>query len=85
MLARQFGRRRLGEKTSIMFENRMPETFLAQLPEALRGVDFPASRDDIVEMAQMNAAEPTLIDRLKDLPERDYDNVSAVLEEIGAS
>ncbi len=68
-----------------MFESRMPETFLAQLPEALRGVDFPASRDDIVEMAQMNAAEPTLIDRLKDLPERDYDNVSAVLEEIGAS
>jgi len=68
-----------------MFESRMPETFLAQLPEALRGVDFPASRDDIVEMAQMNAAEPTLIDRLKDIPERDYDNVSAVLEEIGAS
>lgn len=68
-----------------MFESRMPETFLAQLPEALRGVDFPASRDDIVEMAQMNAAEPKLIDRLKDIPERDYDNVSAVLEEIGAS
>ncbi len=67
-----------------MFESRMPETFLAQLPEALRGVDFPASRDDIVEMAQMNGAQPALIDRLKDLPDQDYDNASAVLAVIGA-
>ncbi len=66
-----------------MFDNRLPETYLAQLPAALRGIDFPATRDEIVEMAQVNAAEPVLVDRLKDLPEGDYDDVRAVLAAIG--
>ena len=66
-----------------MFDSRMNETFLAQLPEALHGVDFPASRDDIVEMAQMNGSSAVLVDRLKDLPERDFDNLNAVLQELG--
>ncbi len=74
-----------GSEHGRMFESRMPQTFLAQLPEALRGVDFPASRDDIVEMAQMNAASAALVDRLKDLPQRDYDNIAAVLAEIGVT
>ncbi len=69
-----------------MFDRtRLAQTFLAQLPQALRGVDFPASRDDLVEMAQMNGADPVLVDGLKDLPDQDYDNVSAVLAEIEAN
>ena len=66
-------------------DSRLPQTFLAKLPEALRGVDFPAGRDDLVEMAQMNGAEALLVDGLKDIPDRDYDNVSAVLAEIEAN
>ncbi len=69
-----------------MFDRaRLAQTFLSQLPQALRGVDFPASRDDLVEMAQMNGADAVLVDGLKDLPAQDYDNVSAVLAEIEAN
>lgn len=67
-----------------MFDSRMNETFLAQLPGALHGVDFPASRDEIVAMAEMNASSTVLVDRLKDLPERDFDNLTQVLQELGA-
>ncbi len=66
-----------------MFESRINETYLSKLPEALRGVDFPASRDELVEMAEMNGAAPVLADRLKDLPDRGYDNISQLLAELG--
>ena len=66
-----------------MFDSRMKATFLAGLPEALHGVDFPASRDDIVEMAQINDAATVLVDRLKDLPERDFDNLADLHRELG--
>ena len=66
-----------------MFDSRMNETFLAQLPDALHGVDFPASRDEIVEMAQMNGSAAVLVDRLKDLPQRDFDNLAQVMGELG--
>ncbi len=69
-----------------MFDrSRLAQTFLAKLPEALRGVDFPARRDDLVEMAQINGAEPVLIDGMKDLPDQEYDNIAAVLAEIEAN
>ncbi len=66
-----------------MFESRINETYLSKLPEALRGGDFPASRDELVEMAEMNGAAPVLADRLKDLPDRGYDNISQLLAELG--
>ena len=66
------------------FDSRLPETYLAGLPQALRGVDFPADRDDIVEMMSLNGALPVLVDRIKDLPEGDYDSPEALRAAIDA-
>ncbi len=66
-----------------MFEDRLPETFLSELPKALRGTDFPATRDEIVEMARVNGASPVLVDRLAELPLRSFDTHEQLRQELG--
>jgi len=66
-----------------MFEDRLPETFLSELPKALRGTGFPATRDEIVEMARVNGASPVLVDRLAELPLRSFDTHEQLRQELG--
>ncbi len=66
-----------------MFADRLPDTLLSELPGALRGTDFPATRDEIVEMARVNGASPVLVDRLADLLERSFDTHGEVHDALG--
>lgn len=48
------------------------------LQKALAGVDYPASRADLVRRAEQNNASQEVLDVLGALPESDYDGPSAV-------
>ncbi|WP_336660715.1 DUF2795 domain-containing protein [Leucobacter sp. USHLN153] len=51
----------------------------------LGGVDYPASRDDLVETARNNGAGDDVVSALEALPDREYDSPTAVSEAISGS
>jgi Protein of unknown function (DUF2795) len=55
----------------------------ARSPAAqLQGVDYPATRDEIVQTAADNDAPAEVINFLKSLPKRRYDSYEAVLRDF---
>ncbi|WAP52022.1 DUF2795 domain-containing protein [Arthrobacter sp. ATA002] len=52
------------------------------IQKALGGLDYPASRDDIVKKAQGAKADSSVLDALQNLPERRYDAPTDISKEI---
>ena len=50
----------------------------AVLQEALSGLEFPASRQELVDQANDNGAESTVISALQKLPDRQYHAVTEI-------
>ncbi len=50
----------------------------------LSGVDYPASKADLVSHAREGDAPEEVLDTLQRLPERDYDGPTEVTEAVGA-
>jgi len=50
-----------------------------ELGHAMRGVDFPARRDALLEKAKQNGASDDAVRRLERLPDTDYSNVAEVM------
>lgn len=48
----------------------------------LGGLDYPASKDDIVSKAQSEGASGDILDALKGLPEKEYDGPTAISQAI---
>jgi hypothetical protein len=53
-----------------------------ELQKHLGGVDYPASRDDLVAAAEKNGAGDEVLDALKGLPEQDFDAPTAVTRAV---
>lgn len=53
-----------------------------ELQKHLGGVDYPASRDDLVAAAEKNGAGDDVLDALKGLPERDFDAPTDVTQAV---
>jgi len=53
-----------------------------ELQKHLGGVDYPASRDDLVAAAEKNGAGDEVLDALKGLPEQDFDAPTAVTHAV---
>lgn len=51
--------------------------------EAIAGLEFPASRDELVKQARAHGAGPRIIDTLEQIPERTYFSSEEVLKDIG--
>jgi hypothetical protein len=51
--------------------------------KALKGMSYPAGKDDIVQQAQQNNADGEVLDALRKLPGREYDGPDEVSKEIG--
>lgn len=49
----------------------------------LKGVDFPASRQNLIEQAQKNNAESDILDILKQMPDSQYQSMADVLKGVG--
>ncbi len=50
----------------------------AELQKYLKGVDYPASKEDLVSAAEENDAPEDVIDALQDLTEDEFDDPTAV-------
>ncbi|MFP3642983.1 DUF2795 domain-containing protein [Paraburkholderia sp. SIMBA_054] len=50
--------------------------------KALTGVDYPTTREKLVERARQNRANTDIVDLIDRLPDHNYDSPSAVSKEI---
>jgi hypothetical protein len=60
----------------------MDASAAARLQAVLVGVELPAEKDALLEYAVQRHAEPELIGALRSLPERSFDSLDAVAEEL---
>lgn len=56
-----------------------------EVQKHLKGVDYPASKDDLVSSAQSNGAPPEVVDQLQSMSKDSFDGPSAVVEAISKS
>ncbi len=54
-----------------------------QVQKFLKGIDYPASKKDLIETARRAKADDNVLQTLDRLPERTYQGPSCVAEEIG--
>ncbi|MFD5247736.1 DUF2795 domain-containing protein [Amycolatopsis sp. NPDC058340] len=54
-----------------------------EVQKHLAGVDYPAKRDDLVQVAERNGADGDTLAALRALPDRTYEGPSGVSKEIG--
>ncbi|MFD8549320.1 DUF2795 domain-containing protein [Streptomyces sp. NPDC059649] len=54
-----------------------------EMQKCLGGVDYPASKDDIVSEASRHGAGKDIMDALKKLPAKEYPSPAEVSKEIG--
>ncbi|GAA4283309.1 DUF2795 domain-containing protein [Brevibacterium daeguense] len=55
-----------------------------QAQKFLSGIDYPASRDDLVKKAEQSGADDKVMSALKGLEDRKYDSPADVSKGIGA-
>ncbi len=53
---------------------------VTEVQKALKGADYPASRDDLVELARGNGADDDLVTALSGMDKSSFDGPSAVME-----
>ena len=53
-----------------------------QVQKYLSGIDYPASKDDIVSTAEREGADGEVLDALKNIPDGDYDAPTAVSKAV---
>lgn len=56
-----------------------------QVQKFLGGVDYPATKDDLVRRAQDEGADDAVLDTLRGLPRDEFNSPNDVSEAIGAS
>lgn len=54
----------------------------AELQVLLEGVPLPATKDELLEYAVRQRAEPHFLEALRSLPEREYESLDEVGEEL---
>lgn len=55
-----------------------------KLQKALHGVDYPASKQDLIATADSNGADQEVMSFLEDLPDREYGGPNGVAKEISS-
>ena len=53
-----------------------------ELQKHLKGVDYPASRDDLVQAAEANGAPEDIVDALRNAGKDSFDGPTAVQEAL---
>ncbi|AKB77768.1 hypothetical protein MSHOH_1285 [Methanosarcina horonobensis HB-1 = JCM 15518] len=55
---------------------------MADVEHALKGIDFPKSKNEIIQYAQSKNASQDIINDLQDLSDRTYNNAADVAQEF---
>jgi hypothetical protein len=58
---------------------------ITEVQKALKGVDYPASRDDLAAHAERNGADRELVDALRNMSKRSFDGPNVVMKELKGS
>ncbi len=53
---------------------------VTEVQKALKGMDYPADRDDLVQQAERNGADQEIIDALKGMDRDSFDGPNAVMK-----
>ncbi len=61
----------------------MAETSPIEVTKALKGMDFPASKNDVVHHAESHGAGREVVDKLKELPDEKYGTIKDVMKAFG--
>jgi len=61
----------------------MPTVNPIQVQKYLKGVDYPASREDLMAHAEDNGADEDVLDLLDQLPDEEYETPADVSKAIG--
>lgn len=49
----------------------------------LKGIDFPADKDDIIAYAEDNGAPEEVLDTLENLPDMEFDSMADLMQGVG--
>lgn len=55
----------------------------ANIAKYLKGMDFPAKKDDLVSQAKKNDADNTVIETINKMPDKEYGDMSDVMKGYG--
>ena len=55
----------------------------ANITHHLKGIDFPAGRDDLVKHAQKNDADEEILDVIRQMPDQKYGSMADVMKGVG--
>ncbi len=61
----------------------MAKISAADFARGLKGAHFPASKDDLVDLARENGVEDEIIETMEDLPEDEFASVAEVEKAFG--
>ena len=53
-----------------------------ELQKHLGGVDYPATRDELVKKAEQNGADSDVLEALRGIPDEEYDAPTAVTKAV---
>lgn len=51
----------------------------------IKSIDFPASKQELISSAEENDAPQAVLDRLEELPDREFESATDVMKEAGKS
>lgn len=57
----------------------------AKIEESIRGIDFPASKEDLLNRARENNADQEELDALKGLPEQEFNTSADITQALGGN
>jgi hypothetical protein len=55
---------------------------MADVEHALKGIDFPKNKNEIVSFAQKNNASSEIVSDLQEIPDRTYNNAADLAREF---
>jgi Protein of unknown function (DUF2795) len=55
----------------------------ANITHHLKGIDFPASKQDLERHARKNGADQEVVDSIKAMPDQSYENMADVMKSYG--
>ena len=58
---------------------------ITEVQKALKGVDYPASKEDLARHAEGNGADRTLVEALRGMDKSSFDGPNAVMKELKGS
>jgi hypothetical protein len=54
-----------------------------EVEKSLKGIDFPAKKEDLFKHAQQHGADQEVLETIKNLPEENFNNAADVAKAIG--